>query len=358
MIAVFLITLAVGQLMSIYRCLYGASLAGRFRLAGLLVGILLLAVGVVWLPVDWALLWWTPLAAIATLGLLLLAGSWIAPISSPDLIFSARRPEYGGCQRVAIPDGNFSAPGLLLKPAATSETCGAAVCIIHGAGDNKTMFKWRLVQSLLAEGITVLTVDLPGHGDYRHRPLNYPDGVRTVVAVVRYLRQQTDIQTVGLIGISLGGAFAIDALARESGLVDSLVVIATPAHLHYDQKLVYQVMWNTYYRSPVVDLLREMTVRQARQAWKSGGYRSPLSTSQWFDLLKPLERIQLLTTLPILLVYSQRDAIASKQDALAMRVAVPQADYIEAAPASHVMITLMPAVNRKLASWLKQTLVG
>jgi pimeloyl-ACP methyl ester carboxylesterase len=358
MIAVFFITLAIGQLMSAYRCLHGASLTGRFRLAGFLAGILLLIVGILRLPADWTVLWWTPLAAIAALSLLFVAGSWVAPIPPPEMIFSATHPAHGGCQRVAIPDGNFLAPGLLIKPPVTSEYNGAAVCIIHGAGDNKTMFKWRLVQALLAEHITVLTVDLPGHGDYRHRPLTYPDGASTVRAAVRFLRQQPDIRSVGLIGLSLGGAFATNLLAQEPYLVDGLVVIATPGQLRYDKKLLYQVMWNTYYRSPVVDLLREITVRQARRAWKSGGYRSPLNTSQWFDLLKPLECIQLLKTLPILLVYSQRDAIASRHDAQAMRMAVPRADYLEAAPASHVMVTLMPAVNRSLARWLKQTLLG
>lgn len=358
MIAVLLITLAIGQLMSAYWCLYGASLTGRFRLAGFLLGILLLIVGAQQLPADWTVLWWTPLAAVTALTLLLLAGSWVVPIPTPETIFSATHPGHSGCRRVAISDGNFSAPGLLIKPPVGSESSSAAVCIIHGAGDTKTSFKWRLVQSLLAEGITILTVDLPGHGDYRHRPLTYPDGISTIVAATRFLRQEAGIKAVGLIGISLGGAFAINALEQEPHLVDSLVVVATPGQLFYNRKLVYRVMWNTYYRAPVVGLLREITVRQARQTWNSGGYRSSLNTSQWFDLLKPLERVQSLTNLPILLVYSQRDAVAPKQDAQAMRTAVPHADYLEATPASHVMVTLMPAVNRRLAHWLKQTLIG
>jgi pimeloyl-ACP methyl ester carboxylesterase len=227
-----------------------------------------------------------------------------------------------------------------------------AVCIVPGAGDTKLFFKWQLVKALLAHGITVLIIDPPGHGDYRHRPLVYPDCLTAVPAAIAFLRKQPNIKRVGLLGISLGGAMAIRAAAEAgSAFVDALGVVATPTHLNYSQRLFYKEIWRTFYRSPVVPLLQEVTARQARAMWRSGGYRGQHTTAEMFDLLDPLGHIGQVAPTPLLLVYSQRDAVASPLHAEALYQAAPHARLIETKKASHVMLTLTPEINMQIAGW-------
>jgi pimeloyl-ACP methyl ester carboxylesterase len=229
---------------------------------------------------------------------------------------------------------------------------------VPGAGDTKTNFKWRLVQALLAEGLAVLTIDPPGHGDYRPRLLAYPDCLSAVPAALRFLREQPGISQVGLVGISLGGALALASLAAEpdrAGL-GALVIIATPTELRYSKTLFYREVWGTLSRVPIITLFREMTVRQARQDWLTDGYRSRHSTAQLFDLLKPAESIARLAGRPILLVYSRRDRVAPPVMARAMHQAAPWATMIQSKKASHVTLILLPEINQQLSCWLKQTL--
>jgi len=234
------------------------------------------------------------------------------------------------------------------------------VCIVPGAGDTKISFKWRLVQTLLAHGLTVLTIDPPGHGEYRRRALAYPDCLRIVPAAVQFLRAQPEITRVGLVGISLGGAIAINALAEQvkSGtrLVEALVIFATPTQVNYGRKLFYRELWNTLYGAPVLWLLREASVRQLRESWNSGGYRSKHSLAELFKLLNPQKNIEVLKALPILLIYSQRDAVAAPGQAQMMRQTAPHACFIESKKASHVTLTLMPEINDYAARWLREQL--
>jgi pimeloyl-ACP methyl ester carboxylesterase len=353
-LSVFLITLGLGQLISTHWRLHGASLVGPNRLAGYGLGMLLLLAGALLLPTTWTVLWWTLPAGPLAVVLLLWGGSFIMPPPHPNQLFEPNHPAHAGCHRVQIPDGDDLIPGLLLFPPRRD---GPAVCIVPGAGDSKTFFKWRLVQAMLAEGLTVLTIDLPGHGDYRHRLLTYPDCLSTVPAAIEFLREQPGVTQVGLAGISLGGAIAIQSLVDNPAVkseVKALVVLETPICLNYNRALFYRELWHTLYGAPVMSLLTEASVKQIWQSWHSGGYRSRHTTGELIALLNPLQNIRYLKDIPLLLVYSRRDRIAPLEMAQAMRQAAPQAAFIESKKASHVMLTLMPEVNRQVARWLKR----
>lgn len=363
LISTFLISLSIGQLAATLGGLRGASLVGPHRWAGLSLSLGLFLGGFWLLPPGFYVLAWVPLTALLALGLLLLAGSFIDPPAHPDCLYEPDHPAHGGCHQVKIWDGAGETPGYLLTPsdANARPEAGAAVCVVHGAGDHKTFFKWRLIQNLLAEGLTVLTIDLPGHGDYRQRPLVYPDCISSIPAAVAFLRDQPGISQVSLVGISLGGAMAIQAaadyfLAHQRHLVEALVVVETPTQLEFNRALFYQEAWNTFQGSPVLSLLRETTLKQVWESWLSGGYRGQHGVAELFHLLKPLEQIRHLKQLPMLLVYSQRDRIAPPEQAEAMRQAAPHAQFIESKKASHVVLTLLQGMNQQIACWLEKQL--
>ncbi len=367
MFAVLLIILGLAQLNSTYQGWRAASLVGARRGAGYGLGLLLLATGAALLPQSWGVLLWTPLAGLLTLGLLLLAGSMIDPPPHPDSLFEPTHPAHGSCRRAQIPDGDSLIPGYLLSPPTFQPT---AVLVIHGAGDTKTSYKWRLVKALLAEGLTVLTIDLPGHGDYRHRPLAYPDCLSTVPAALRFLRAQPGIARVGLVGISLGSALAMASLAQSvkdpKGFSNSLgsnieqvaafAALETPIELHYSRRMFYGEMWHAY-RAPVLSLFGEVSAKQLRQSWFTGGYVSRhKNTGEIIDLLNPLANIAGLKEIPLLLVHGGRDAIAPPAAGQALQQAAPQAELWQIKGASHVTLTLIPEANRRVACWLRQQL--
>jgi pimeloyl-ACP methyl ester carboxylesterase len=289
------------------------------------------------------------------MALLLVAGSFILPPPHPNILFAPEHPAHRSSRYIEIPDGRQAVPALLLTP---PQPTTEAVLVVHGAGDTKISFKWRLMQTLLAEGLTVLTIDLPGHGDNRRQPLVYPDCLSAIPAAIQFLRAQPGIKQVGLLGISLGGAMAIKALADQPPTnpirVEALVVLATPIRLNYSNGLFYREMWTTCYRAPLLSLLRETTVKQLRESWYSGGYRSRHNTAELFELMQPLQHIAALKETPILLVYSRDDRVAPPHQAQAMRRAVPQADFIEARKASHVSLVLMPEINLQIARWFRK----
>ncbi len=362
-LSVFLITLGLGQILSTWQGLRALSLVGPGRLAGYMAGAVLLAAGAFLLPQSWAALGWAILAGPLALGLLLLAGSYVAPPPHPDRLFGPNYPGHGGCQAVEIPDGHSLMPGLLLFP--RPETlkdgpAGLAVCLVPGAGNTKISYKWRLVQSLLDEGLTVLTFDTPGHGEYRHRPMAFPDCLSVVPAAICFLRQQPGIDRVGLIGLSLGGALATRSLVehpKTAGQVDALVILETPVNLKLDRGLVRLEFWRTISRAPVLSLFQEISLNQIRRSWRTGGYRSRHSSTELIDLLDPPASLARLNKdIPILLVYSQGDPIAPPAALRAMRQAAPQAAVIDTKKASHVTLTLIPTVNRQITRWLKQQL--
>lgn len=345
-----------GQAVATLLQLQAASLTGAHKGWGYLLSLALLAVGGWLLPPTFAVLLWTPICGLLAVIVLLIGGSFAWPPPDPERLFEASHSAHQTARWLQIPDGSDEIPGCLLTPSQGSHS-EAAVCLLHGAGDSKIAYKWLLVRALLAEGLTVLTIDLPGHGDYRHRPLRYPEVLSTVPAALRFLRTQPGIRQVGVAGISLGGAVAVRSLAEApasaADLADALVIVETPIRVNYSRSLFYREMWSTLYGAPVLWLLRELSIKQAWDTWQRGGYRSQHSTGELFDLLDPRQSIKRLRQLPILLVYSRRDRVAPPEHAQAMHQAAPQATLMETKKASHVVLTLMPEVNRQVARWLK-----
>ncbi len=351
MLAVFLISMGIGQLISTWQSWRAASLTGRYRTAGYGLGLALLLTGAWLLPDMWSAMAWALLTSPLALMVLLIAGSYFDPPPHPDRLFSPNHPAHNGCIPVNIPDGDNPIPALLLTP---KNPTGLAVCLTPGAGDHKTMFKWRLVESLLTEGLTVLTIDPPGHGNNRQQPMHYPNCLSVIVAAIEFLGQQPGIRAVGAAGISLGGALTLAGLSKNKKVaeqVKALAVLETPIELNYTRRLHYGELWQTL-RAPVLSLLREVSIRQMWQIWRSGGYLSRHSTPELFSLLTPVATISQLADIPILLVYSQSDRIAPPTHAEAMQRAAPWATMLTSRRASHVTLTLLPDVNRQIARWL------
>ncbi|MEU9546715.1 alpha/beta hydrolase family protein [Streptomyces mirabilis] len=122
-------------------------------------------------------------------------------------------------QRVEIPYGDSSLPGILVRP----ETTAAVPCVIFWNGLDSTkeqIYGTGTAQELARRGIASLIVDTPGAGEaLRLRDLRATvDTEVWAAACVDYLETRTDINSdcVGLVAWSLGGYYGPRATAFES----------------------------------------------------------------------------------------------------------------------------------------------
>ncbi|XP_059475928.1 probable serine hydrolase [Neocloeon triangulifer] len=99
------------------------------------------------------------------------------------------------------------------------------ILALHGWQDNAGTFD-KLAPLLVAEGLSILAIDLPGHGQSSHLPKGqfyylYWDGILLVRRIVRHFKWPT----VTLLGHSLGGAISLMYAGAYPDGVDKLVSI-------------------------------------------------------------------------------------------------------------------------------------
>jgi alpha/beta superfamily hydrolase len=90
---------------------------------------------------------------------------------------------------------------------------GAVILLLHGAGNSRDNVR-SYTAMLVKNGFGVLAFDLRGHGesDGRANRLGW-NGMKDVGAAVDYLSNQGNVQTVGGLGLSLGGEVLLGAVS-------------------------------------------------------------------------------------------------------------------------------------------------
>ena len=107
---------------------------------------------------------------------------------------------------------------------------GEPLLLIHGMGSASTA--WKPLIPLLENEFTIITVDLPGHGESPYRPGQAMDP-NTLGIYVLDLMQDLGFPEFHLAGNSLGGWVALEMAATEPARIKSLTALA-PAGLGGD----------------------------------------------------------------------------------------------------------------------------
>lgn len=121
------------------------------------------------------------------------------------------------CERVEIPYGGTSFPGLFVR----GHGEGPRPCMVfcNGLDSVKEMIFWCVRDELAVRGVSCLMVDQPGVGEaLRLKGLNAIfDAERWAGAAVDWLETRADVdpRRIGMMGWSLGGYFAPRAVAYE-----------------------------------------------------------------------------------------------------------------------------------------------
>jgi pimeloyl-ACP methyl ester carboxylesterase len=347
--APFLLVLSLLQLLASYKDLSGASLTGRYRWLGYLVGGILFLVGAFLLPgTFWSFVLVLPASALALVCLAAVSSLVGRDLDAARFLRPGDWTE-GSCRAIHIPNGGRAIPGLLITP---SVRTGGAVCLVHGSGDNKTAFKWRLIGSLLSRGLTILTIDLAGHGE-NQVPQRWPDCIAEIPVALAWLRDQPGVGRVGLLGISMGGA--LSAHAAVVAEPDALALCETPISFHFRRAMVWHETWNTL-RSPVLDLMNEVTAWQIWRTWGAARVDREIPLSDLIRRLNVPAQIAQLAC-PTHLIYGQRDDIAPPDHGGRLhQVANAPTRLTIVAGASHLTLILLSHTTNTLADWFAEQL--
>lgn len=345
----FLLVLGLIQLLAARVDLRGLSLTGHWRRLGYLVAIALLVGGALLLPGTLLVFPMVLPASVLALVALATIGSLTGRDLDPARLLRPGDWPEGRCRAVRIPNREHLIPGLLITPPSPSD---AAVCLIHGSGDTKTAFKWRLIAALLNRGLSVLTIDLAGHGE-NETPQRWPDCTTEVPAALAWLRDRPGVARVGLLGISMGGT--LSAHAAVATTPDALALCETPVSFHFTKAMVWREVWHVS-RSPVLTLLREITAWQIWRIWNIKPGKREIALSELIRRLDVPGHVARLQC-PLHLIYGQRDGIAPPQHGQRLyQVATAPCQLTIVPGASHLTLVLMPQTTHTLADWFAEYL--
>jgi dienelactone hydrolase len=107
---------------------------------------------------------------------------------------------------------------------------GAAIILLHGHGGNRQSVASQ-AEELARAGYGVVLFDLRAHGISGGRRFACgEEAINDALAAVRFLNRQTDVGTghVGIMGVSAGGALALQAASRLATIRAVAVVSPTP----------------------------------------------------------------------------------------------------------------------------------
>jgi alpha-beta hydrolase superfamily lysophospholipase len=227
--------------------------------------------------------------------------------------------------------GHSDAGALLLQPCAPSPP-RAVVVVLHGGGNDRLFGMSFLFERLIAQGYAVVTAHLPGHGRGATDSFTLESCRSRVDQLSEQARRRLPAARLVLLGQSLGGALALDHVARDCR-VDAVVVVSTPAALRLSSRLgreLAALLRPSLYRALAYANAAEALPAAGR--FKRDAYPVRLEAGPSYveafaravdsmDLLGRLPR-QAPCPLPVLLVHGGRDGVVPPADSRRLAAAL------------------------------------
>lgn len=126
----------------------------------------------------------------------------------------------------------------------TSATGESPIVLVHGIRTSASMWRYQ-VDALRADGYEVRSVDLPGHGGRMGEPFTVDGAVAAIDDAVESFRAP-----VLLVGLSLGGYYAIEYASRHPDNVVGLVAAGCSTVPHGPPLAVYRMLARGIRRLP------------------------------------------------------------------------------------------------------------
>jgi len=184
---------------------------------------------------------------------------------------------------------------------------GRWLLLICGAGDNRFAFKHILIPEIVRHGISVLSIDPPGHGDHMHRPTTLASVQHAARAAADWIFERPACRGVGVLGISFGGCQAA-WLAAHDERIAALVTLAAPVTL---EPVTEAKRWREglqLFLPRNVGLLRRSSPRQILAEWFS--MRGAVFGESLYDMIERFEMERTIAAIgarPTLIVHGDAD---------------------------------------------------
>jgi pimeloyl-ACP methyl ester carboxylesterase len=262
-----------------------------------------------------------------------------------------------------------AAPGLVeaagRRLAYWSAGAGPPVVLLHGGWSDGR--EWWPQLDGLSDEFTVIAWDAPGCGGSSDPP--EPFGVTDYADAAAALIAALGIGPVHLVGLSFGGALAIEVQRRHPGLVRSLVLAS--AYAGWAGSLPPEVVadrlaralaeadrppqeWAAgylpgFFASPVAPATTDEVLRIMHDC-RSAGVKAMVRAFAEADLRDALPGI----AVPTLLLYGERDQRAPLSVADALRASIPLAQLVVLPDVGHCTNLEAPdAFNREVRTFLR-----
>eukprot|EP00043_Microstomoeca_roanoka_P016905 m.175002 g.175002 ORF g.175002 m.175002 type:complete len:307 (+) comp16544_c0_seq6:212-1132(+) len=261
---------------------------------------------------------------------------------------------------------------ILKKP--EGESKGLCVCI-HGFSTEGTIFL-PMMDMLVEAGYSAIALDLYGRGFSDAAPDEIPNNMSLFLSCISELlfsvAEETDKLSVSnliLIGYSMGGAIVAEFAQRHTSIVKKLIMLAPaglPLPVPFTAKLVQSPIVGTalfhmaarktlarhidrsYFdpRAPEIREARQLSHRRMNDLFTHhhGYSRSLLSTLRYFPFGELEETFHVLgsTTLPVLLVWGNKDVIVPFSNLSRMQELMPHAQVCVIENSGHGDIVAHP----------------
>ncbi len=245
-------------------------------------------------------------------------------------------------------------PGTVFTPANAS---GAWLLLICGAGDNRFAFKWLLTRVLLHHGISLLTIDPPGHGDFMSAPATVHNVRRAASVAANWIHARARGGRIGALGISFGACQA-SWLAANDERIAALVTISAPVQLRPVTRSIVarEALALALPRNAL--LLRQASWPQIWAEWKS--MRGAWFGESLYDMIDAFDMpgtIRAIGNRPTLFVHGGADAAVPPQNSRTLYdSALPERELMIVSQASHLTVVLQKREMTQLAIWLAHRL--
>jgi pimeloyl-ACP methyl ester carboxylesterase len=126
-----------------------------------------------------------------------------------------------GTRSLRLPDG-LRIHCLTASPASTQP--GSAVVLLHGGGVDAAGFSWKhTIPALAGRGHRVFAPDWPGYGDSDHPEVDFT--IEYYASVLAQILDELTLPKASLVGLSMGGAAAIETALTLPDRVSRLVLV-------------------------------------------------------------------------------------------------------------------------------------
>ncbi len=234
---------------------------------------------------------------------------------------------------------------------------GAATLVVCGAGDNRHAFKLVLFRALLCEGIAALTIDPPGHGELITTPCTRRNLQAACSAAVDWMMGALGAQSVGVLGISLGGCQVLD-LARRDSRPRAVVSISTPIALQPITRALIAREALQLMLPRNLALLRRYALTALWAEWRS--MKGAWFGESLYDLVRDFDALgasRAIGARPTLFVHGSRDVVVPPCHAQQLYdAALPEKDLLWVQQGTHVSVVLFEREMQQAARWLREKL--